>query len=361
LKIVLVGPIPPTRDGIADHNGALFNSICNIQKDTIIINNYYEFKHFKKVNNNKFVNYIFHLQFGNSHPSSFVAKVFNELSKHNQLIISTLHDTTNTNAAKLIRTALEKPTHLYFEFGRPSIKRIIERSNATIVYSDYLRKQLASKYGHSDSIVVIPHGGNDDFTNMNKIKSRKSLGLDSKEIILCTFGYVTPRKGIEEVIKAVKLYDKSLKYYIIGGFNFPHYKYQIYKLVSKLNLKESVIFCDYQPRNKVFQYLKAADIIIQPRKYTNEGASGSIVPALFAGSPLIATNLPNIQEYIKNGKTGLLVKHDHLAYLNSINKLLESEGYAQLLGIQSRKWAIKNLLWERVARMHVEVYEKYSN
>jgi glycosyltransferase involved in cell wall biosynthesis len=255
LKIVLVGPIPPTRDGIADHNGALFNSICNIQKDTIIINNYYEFKHFKKVNNNKFVNYIFHLQFGNSHPSSFVAKVFNELSKHNQLIISTLH----------------------------------------------------------------------------------------------------------EVIKAVKLYDKSLKYYIIGGFNFPHYKYQIYKLVSKLNLKESVIFCDYQPRNKVFQYLKAADIIIQPRKYTNEGASGSIVPALFAGSPLIATNLPNIQEYIKNGKTGLLVKHDHLAYLNSINKLLESEGYAQLLGIQSRKWAIKNLLWERVARMHVEVYEKYSN
>jgi len=92
-------------------------------------------------------------------------------------------------------------------------------------------------------------------------------------------------------------------------------------LINKFGLKDKVIFTGYLNKEKTQEFLLASDILIQPRKYSNEGASASLATTLFSGKPIIASDIGGFSEYIINGITGILIKNNMKEYEEAINML----------------------------------------
>lgn len=365
MNICLVGSLPPYKDGIADHNYYLFKNIINLNTDRINIlpsldiNMKYPDEFEKYI-----INYsntdskkidLYHLQFGNSYPNSFVFKVFNKIKYQKAKIVVTLHDTTNTNLAKVLRTLRSDPKKLIYEFNKPSFKEIVFRADKIVVYSNFLKQYLEDKYNIRNKIVVSYIGAN--FTS-NQIKAYKE---NKNQYVITSYGSVTPRKGYEEVIKSLnklKLENINFKYYIIGSFNFVHYRIQLEYLINRYKLNNNVFLLGYMPMNEIIQNLEKSDVIIQPRLYSNEGASASLATALLSGTAVITTEIGSLSEYIVNRQTGLLVKHSSVEYSKALIELFNNIKLRQILGLHGKSWAIKNLTWQKIAEKHYELYLK---
>src|SRR5688572_5338958 len=133
MKIWLVGSLPPYKDGIADHNYSLFSNLLSLDKENINIipsikeklTYPQEFSKNIRINPEDIAygnDELFHLQFGNSYPNSFVFRIFNKIKNTKSKIVVAFHDTTNTNIAKILRTIKSDPKKLFYEFNKPTIK-----------------------------------------------------------------------------------------------------------------------------------------------------------------------------------------------------------------------------------------------
>lgn len=371
MKIILVGSLPPVKDGVADHNMTLFESIVKQKRHEITIIS--DLNENIKPSFKNGIRYVFdietiknldfdlvHLQFGNSYNNSFVFKIFNYFKKTNCTIISTLHDTILTNNAKIVRTLGSKPINLLYELERPSIQEILERSSTVIVYSKFLKDFFVNKYGNSNKFKIIFHGANENFLKVNKIQFKDSLGLNKNDFVVSSFGNVTPRKGYENVLMGLRDLKKQgikFKYYIIGSFNYIHYKMYLYFYIMKLGLQENIVCTGYLPISQTKKILSISDTIIQPRLYSSEGASGSLMMALASGIPVITVNIGGFSEYIKNGETGFLIDHDYKNYSKAILSVYKNKNIGIKIGKNAKNWMRKNLNWKLIGLQHIRLYE----
>lgn len=367
MNIGFVGSLPPIKDGIADHNYSLilnlskqkdikkiicystqskvvkFHSKKIVFKKLPIIFNYHDFMF-----QNDFPD-LYHLQFGNSFPNSFVLRSFKILIKNKQKVISTLHDKTNISIGKIYRALFSSPTSLLYDFEKLDKNEIIRNSSIVIVYSEYLKNIL----GNSKNIKTIFHGG-------QPIKKLIIKRKKSDEIKIVSFGFITPRKGFEEVIKSVKMLKDSgfkVKYFIIGKTNYIHYGLKLKILVKKLKLEDNVIFLGYLPFSLVKKYVDDSNIVIQPRKYSTEGASGSLVFCMCRGKPVISNDIDYAKEYIINNKTGFLIKNESKLYFKIISNLISDKNKLTEIQRNVLNWSKNNLDWKIISRKHVEIYK----
>lgn len=368
MKILNVGSLPPIKDGIADHNYVLYKHLLYQTADEMYIlpSIYTHAKANLDIPSNRIISYedinhinfdLVHFQVGNSYASTYVFQCFKLFRNKNIKKIVTFHDFTNTNLAKILRTIRSSPFSLLYELKKPSMKEIIENTDKAIVYSNFIKNKLVQKFGNNEKLIST-YIGAENFQLNKKSSFKKNLGAHKNTLILSSFGFITPRKGYEEVIKALDLLNKNIdfKYYIIGNFNFFHYKIYLQYLVNKLGLKDKIIFTGYLNIEETQKLLLASDVIVQPRKYSNEGASASLATTLFSGKPIITSDIGGFSEYITNGITGILIKHDISSYQKAIHSLYEDELLREKIGENSLKWANQNLLWDKIARKHIEIY-----
>lgn len=64
-----------------------------------------------------------------------------------------------------------------------------------------------------------------------------------------------------------------------------------------------------QPNN-IYEVLQKYDALILPTHYPREGLPGSVVDAYISGIPVIVTNWAYAEEFVENGKTGLIVPYE---------------------------------------------------
>jgi len=366
MKIALIGSLPPYKDGIADHNHILFENLVALKKNTFNIyssdneNADYPEKLKKYIKNdlstikNKYD--LVHMQFGNSYPNSFVFKTFNIVKNSDVKIISTLHDFTNTNFAKILRTIFSDPKKIIYELNKPSIKEIIERSDKVIVYSKFIRNYLVKKYNQKDKFIISQIGANYSSRSVNKTDN---FSIKNSTFKLSSFGSVTPRKGFESVIKAVySLKKKGLKiqYNIVGSCNFLIYKVYLQSLINIYGLTKEVKLLGFIKTEMVEKIINSSHALVQPRLYTNEGASASLATVLCSRKAIISSNIGAMSEYIDNFNTGLLVSHNPKAYEAAIYTLYCNAPLRKMLGNKSYIWAHKHLDLSKIAKKHLKIY-----
>ena len=241
---------------------------------------------------------------------------------------------------------------------KKNIEKIINFSEKTIVVSRKL-KRIGKKYLeiNKDKIIVVPNGINreDIYTEKNKnIQDYKD-----KKVIL-SVSHLIKTKGIDLNIKAIaKLKSKysNIIYLIIGKGDE---KKKLKELVNKLNLQNMVKFIGEVSHHKVMEYMAVCDIFSLPS--WNEGFGIVYLEAMAQGKPVIGCQGEGIEDFVENGKTGLLVKpKDVDSLVEALDFLLSHPIEAQEIGKRAGDLVLKNYTWGKNAERTIEVYREVLN
>ena len=92
-----------------------------------------------------------------------------------------------------------------------------------------------------------------------------------------------------------------------------------------------------------------------------EGLPKSLIEAAACGRAVVTTDVPGCRDAIEPDETGLLVPvRDPRALADAIARLAEDAALRQSMGAAGRALAEREFNIERVARIHVELYDTLS-
>lgn len=105
------------------------------------------------------------------------------------------------------------------------------------------------------------------------------------------------------------------------------------------------------------RHLAAADAFVLSSR--SEGMPMSILEAMAAGLPVVATRVGGIAELVADGETGLLVPAgDAAALAAALQRLVDDEALRKALGARGRERAVAEFDLAGFRRAHLELYER---
>jgi len=274
------------------------------------------------------------------------------LEKLQKPIVTTLH------------TVLPAPD----ERMRNLVQAIMKYSKGIIVMTHSSREILKKDYGlDPDRIQVIPHGIHHvTYRTSEYVKS--ALGISGK-LILSTFGFLSPSKGVEYVIEALpKVVEKFPNVrFLIAGVTHPvvlgqegeTYRNFLTKKVHQLGLSNYVSFYNtYFDVNKLLQFLEATDVYLSTSLNPNQAVSGTLSYALGSGRPVISTAFAQAKQDITS-EVGILIDFKNPpAFTDAIIKLLGNDRLRLQMG-KNAYFRTRYMAWENVALSYLKYFSQF--
>lgn len=178
-----------------------------------------------------------------------------------------------------------------------------------------------------------------------------------KEPTLITISRLTPKKRVQDLIKATYLIKKqvpNIKLIIIGKGDE---EIKLKKLTKRLNLENNIQFINFiKEYEKIIKLLKKSHIFCLPSVL--EGFGIVVAEAMAANTPYICSDIPVLKEVTENGQGGLIFKQkDYKDLANKITILLKDKKlYKQKQ--KEAKNLVKRYDWDNLAK---EVELNYEN
>ncbi|MEY8200436.1 MAG: glycosyltransferase [Colwellia sp.] len=211
-------------------------------------------------------------------------------------------------------------------------------------------------------INVIPHGNYKSFVqSRDKESSRLALGLPANCDVLLFFGQIKEVKGLDILLDAfakVKSKKRNVVLVIAGKtWKTDFIKYE--KKIQSLGLESDVVtHIRYIPDQDVGNYYSASDIVLLPYKKIYQ--SGVLLMAMSYAKPVIASDLPPMQEIIIDGENGFLFESENSGSFADVILRALSSNLASV-GNSANNTMEGDFSWESVAKKHIEVYKLYES
>lgn len=244
-----------------------------------------------------------------------------------------------------------KPIRWIYNFIRKKIYQNAIRCHAV---SNYLRDHLI-RFGVKDAI-VIPNGvDQEDFRpDFNKKMTRKELGLDAENLIVC-ISRLEPKNGTEDLVKAAEILKEKISNFKIVIIGSGSQKRKLEKLREELGLGDGVVFLDDIPHGAIPKYLASADIFIRPS--LAEGFGIVFIEAMACEVPVIGTSVGGIVDFIKNGETGLFCEPANpQSIAEKIEILLRNQGLRNKLVKNAKQMVFDVYNWDKISEKIKKVY-----
>ncbi len=237
------------------------------------------------------------------------------------------------------------------EILRKIQKFVAKNASIIIVPSGYLEKIVSSWGIDSGKIRVIYNSFESRDLILSKDEARKKLDLNG--FILVSAGRMVPWKGFDVLIDIMPEILKEIlaaKLIIIGdGPEKENLKFKI----KNLKLENKILLAGQLSQGNVLSYLRAGDLFVLNTGY--EGFSHQILEAMSVGIPVITTNIGGNPEIVENEKTGILVKYNEKAELESaILKLYENTNLKNEI-VQNAKVKAVEFSKERMLKATIKV------
>jgi len=236
--------------------------------------------------------------------------------------------------------------------------------NKIITVTEGIKKGIIDLYNiDSDKIVVINNGANIElFKPINKEKCRTELNLNLNMNYVCFVGSLAPWQGVEFLIKAapsVLTKCPNTSFIIVGDGVM---KKELINLTLNLGILDKFVFTGSVPYEKVPLYINASDICIAPFVSNRKASPLKIYEYLACEKPVIASDIPDIDDLFVNSGGGIKVLPENAESLAfSIIKLLLDEDLRIKMGSKSRKYIENNCTWKITSRKVFEICKSCSS
>ncbi|WP_174438719.1 glycosyltransferase [Azospirillum formosense] len=172
-------------------------------------------------------------------------------------------------------------------YALPMNRSILARSRSVIVHSRYAMGKALAQVPEAD-VVSIPHHiapaalAND---HVPQADARRRIGADQDELLLISLGFVTGAKRIDCILRSLaRLRGKLPPFrYIIAGAAQPD-QYDVQADIRRLGLEDRVTVTGYLSESLFFDYVAAADVVLNLRYPTGGETSGTLIRALGTGA-----------------------------------------------------------------------------
>ena len=191
------------------------------------------------------------------------------------------------------------------------------KAHKIVVPSQGLARELAARYPFVGSKIQVLNNpvSVDDMDRpaaFDADRFRFQLGFSAQDIVLSfvALGHYE-RKGLPNLLDALRLCGHpDLKLVVVGG---PPALISVYeKRVRSMHLERNVVFAGMKP--DVRPYLWASDALILPSHY--EVFPFAALEGAAAGLPLLATPLNGVEEFLRDGENGILMKTQDAAAIS---------------------------------------------
>lgn len=221
-------------------------------------------------------------------------------------------------------------------------KFLAKQTDAIIAVSNYdanlaQEARINPKYG-----LHVVHNGIEKRTRSSTIRNKN---------IVMVARFQAPKRQDLLLQAFALLEDKEVTLTFIGDGPT---KKEVEKLAETLGVKEQVIFKGDQ--QDVKGYLEEASIFVLMSNF--EGLPISIIEAMAAGLPIIASNVGGVQELILTNENGFLVDNDTSELQRYLTQLLADESLRQRMGKESRALFEQSFQFKNTYRKTFEIYEQ---
>ena len=255
-----------------------------------------------------------------------------------------------------------------FPTRRIAIERdVIDAADAIVAECPDDRRNLLTLYNADPhKVLVIPCGfASDEFWPIPPRFARRALGLPSDVPVLLSVGRLVPRKGVDNVVRALGVLVRRLgvpaQLLVVGGNSDiadPATTPEIGRLraiAAEAGVADRVTFTGRRSRELLKLYYSAADVYVTTPWYESFGMTP--VEAMACGTPVVGARVGGIQYSVLDGRTGYLVPpRDPVALAEKLNDICSSRRLAERLSTVAVRRAYGLFRWERVTQSLAALY-----
>ncbi|NLE07866.1 MAG: glycosyltransferase family 1 protein [Dehalococcoidales bacterium] len=224
---------------------------------------------------------------------------------------------------------------------------LVKSVHRIIAPTEREKGELVNRYNADpNKIGVVPCGVNMElFRPLDRAESRQRIGLVNGKIILFA-GRIDPLKGIANLVKAVALIKggKDTRLVIVGGGNGDNEVQTYRELARDCGIAENVTFTGAVSQDTMPYYYTAADVCVLPSYYESFGLVA--LEALSCGMPVVANDVGDLKNIIRQGETGFVTAGNSPAVLaETIGQALDS----RFAPAETIRESVKQYTWADVA------------
>jgi glycosyltransferase involved in cell wall biosynthesis len=255
-----------------------------------------------------------------------------------------------------------------FPSARIAIERMVMRgADAIVAECPQDRHDMTRLYAApADRIWTVPCGFDPaEFGPSDRAAARARLGLADDEFIVLQLGRLVPRKGIDNVIRAIARLPPRVptRLLVVGGDcalpderRTPEIR-RLRDIAASEGVGSRVEFTGQRERAELRHYYAAADVFVTTPWYEPFGITP--LEAMACSRPVIGSAVGGIQHTVQHGTTGFLVPpRDPAALAASLAALHANPALAAAMGRAGARRARSLFTWSAVTEELLQVYRQ---
>ena len=234
-----------------------------------------------------------------------------------------------------------------------------KNATAIVTISNYSLEKIKQFYGvESSKVRIIPNGVDPEKfkPTADQAALKRQFGLGVEPCVLFV-GSLIPRKGLPFLVEAAKEIVKQqsqTKFLIVGEGPL---RSQLDSSLKQANLTGNFGFLGNLKEEDIPAIYNCADVFVLPS--IQEGQGIVLLEAQASAKPVVAFDIGGVNEAVRSGETGFLVKPgstDELA--EAVLKLLSDKALREKMGANGRKFVTENFTWDICAQKMLRVYHE---
>lgn len=240
---------------------------------------------------------------------------------------------------------------------------VFARARAVTACSPDLAEGALKVGADPGRVTVIPYGASPDaiVPKTDDPELRARLGLPPEAEVVLALGRLVGKKGFAYFVQAVPqiLAERPNAWFVIVGEGAERAHLQ--QLAQDLNVAARVLLPGAAPWADVSRYLSMSALLAVPSVHdiggNMDGLPNTVLEAMAAARPVVATPIGGIPLAIQSGQTGLLVPEaDATALAAAIVQLLQSPEQRNQMGRAARDRIERELNWNNMTERFEQFY-----
>jgi glycosyltransferase involved in cell wall biosynthesis len=257
--------------------------------------------------------------------------------RRNFAAVTTLHGSSRVGGISTVHEMLQKA--------------MLRRFDAVIAVSRHLSDELRGTWVRPNRLHVVQNGWRDGAVLADRDSARRHLGLAPDGFAIGWVGRLIPIKGADVFLQAIHDLDAlPARFSIVGDGSE---RQNLEEFARSRGLSDRVRFHGSVP--DAARYLRAFDMLVLSSR--SEGIPVTLLEAMAAGVPVVATSVGGIPEVVGSAEAELVRSEDHRALANAIRSVIEDPAAAAQRAAAATHHLHTNFGMTKWIDAHDRVYE----
>lgn len=242
------------------------------------------------------------------------------------------------------------------QFLTPLNRLLLDRSRGVVVHSRWAAEEVRRRHPGTPVRHILHHRAPPPPDRRDEF--RRQLGVRPDELVLATFGFLTPYKGVDTLLWAYARLAREyphVRCFLVGE---PAPDLDLPGLLARNGLDGRVTLTGYLDLDGFYSYIAACDIAVNLRYPSAGETSGTLVRLLGGGKAVIISNLQQFAEWPDD----ICLKVDPgpaqpAMLLDYLRRLVQDPALRARLGANARRYVASHHALEQSARGYQEFFD----